>query len=257
MIGVIAGDIIGSVYEFTKHKSYDFQPLFHVKSKFTDDTVCTLAVMKSINESSCPKTTMHQFCREYFSTGGWGKRFIQWMCSKDPQPYNSYGNGSAMRIAPVAFVATSLDEALKLSDAYTGITHNHPEGMSAARAVVESIYLAREGLPVNDIRQAISKYYELDFTIASIRQEYQRTERALYSVPQAIAAALEANSFEDAIRLAVSLGGDTDTQAAIAGGIAEARFGVPHDIKDATLNYLDSNMLNIVEDFYQHHRNDS
>ena len=211
MIGVLAGDIIGSVYEFTKHKHYDFQPLFHVKSKFTDDTICTLAVMKSINESSCPKTTMHQFCREYFSTGGWGKRFIQWMCSKDPQPYNSYGNGSAMRIAPVAFAATSLNEALMLSDTYTEITHNHPEGMSAARAVVESIYLAREGMPVNDIRQAISKYYELDFTIASIRQKYQRTERALHSVPQAIVAALETTSFEDAIRLAVSLVGDTDT----------------------------------------------
>ncbi len=257
MIGVIAGDIIGSVYEFTKHKHYYFQPLFHVKSKFTDDTVCTLAVMKSINDNSCPKTTVYQFCREYFSTGGWGKLFIQWMCSKEPQPYNSYGNGSAMRIAPVAFVSSSLDEALKLSDAYTEITHNHPEGMNAARAVVESIYLAREGLPVKDIRQAIGKYYDLDFTIASIRQEYQRTERPLHSVPQAIVAALEATLFEDAIRLDVSLGGDTDTQAAIAGGIAEARFGVPDDIKDATLSYLDSNMLNIVEDFYQHHRNDS
>lgn len=162
-----------------------------------------------------------------------------------------------MRIAPVAFVSSSLDEALKLSDAYTEITHNHPEGMNAAKAVVESIYLAREGLPVKDIRQAISKYYDLDFTIASIRQGYQRTERALHSVPQAIVAALEAKSFEDAIRLAVSLGGDTDTQAAIAGGIAEARFGVPDDIKDATLSYLDGNMHSIVEDFYQHHRNDS
>ena len=161
-----------------------------------------------------------------------------------------------MRIAIVAFVATSLDEALKLSDTYTEITHNRPEGMSAARVVVESIYLAREGLPANDIRQAISKYYDLDFTIASIRKEYQRTERASHSVPQAIVAALEAKSFEDAMRLAVSLGGDTDTQAAIAGGIAEARFGMPDDIKDTTLSYLDSNMLNIVERFYRHHRND-
>jgi ADP-ribosyl-[dinitrogen reductase] hydrolase len=139
MIGVIAGDIIGYRYEFTKDKRYDFAPLFHPKSKFTDDTICSAAVMRSLINDSCPAETLHSHYRAYFSTGGWGQRFIKWMCSKDPQPYGSFGNGSAMRIAPVAFAATSLDEALMLSDAYTEITHNHPEGMNAARAVVESI----------------------------------------------------------------------------------------------------------------------
>ncbi|UTP72769.1 ADP-ribosylglycohydrolase family protein [Alteromonas sp. LMIT006] len=251
MLGVIAGDIIGSKYEFSKIKRYDFEPLFHPKSKYTDDTICTTAVMKSILDNSCPIKTMHSHCRKYFSTGGWGQRFIQWMASKDPQPYESWGNGSAMRIAPVGWVVKTPEEVIALSDKYTLITHNHPEAVDAARATSLSVFYARQGKSPDEIRHLLSVYYILDYSINDIRDEYQRTERAKDSVPQAITAALEATSFEDAIRLAVSLGGDTDTQAAIAGGVAEARFGVPKDIKNQALCYLDDDLTDIVMDFYK------
>ena len=250
MLGVIAGDIIGSKYEFSKVKRYDFTPLFHPKSKYTDDTICTTAVMKSIIDNACPIQTMHSHCRKYFSTGGWGQRFIQWMASKDPQPYESWGNGSAMRIAPVGWIANTPEEVIALSDKYTLMTHNHPEAVNAARATALSVSYARQNKSPDKIRQLLSEYYVLDYAISDIREGYQRTERAKDSVPQAITAALEATSFEDAIRLAVSLGGDTDTQAAIAGGIAEARFGVPEDIQNQALSYLDNDLKAIVLKFY-------
>lgn len=251
MLGVIAGDIIGSKYEFSKVKRYDFEPLFHPKSKYTDDTICTTAVMKAILDDTCPVQTMHSHCRKYFSTGGWGQRFIQWMASKDPQPYDSWGNGSAMRIAPVGWIANTPEEVIALSDKYTLITHNHPEAIDAARATALSVLYARQKKSPDEIRQLLSEYYVLDYSIHDIRESYQRTERAKDSVPQAITAALEAKSFEDAVRLAVSLGGDTDTQAAIAGGIAEARFGVPEDIQNQALSYLDDDLKAIVSDFYK------
>lgn len=251
MLGVIVGDMIGSKYEFSKIKRYDFEPLFHPKSKYTDDTICTTAVMKSILDNSCSIKTMHSHCRKYFSTGGWGQRFIQWMASKDPQPYESWGNGSAMRIAPVGWVANTSEEVIELSDKYTLITHNHPEAIDAARATALSVLYARQCKSPDEIRQLLSGYYVLDYCINDIREDYQRTERARDSVPQAITAALEATSFEDAIRLAVSLGGDTDTQAAIAGGIAEARFGVPEEIQNQALSYLDNDLKTIVSDFYK------
>ena len=250
MLGVIAGDIIGSKYEFSKVKRYDFEPLFYPKSKYTDDTICTTAVIKSILDNACPVQTMHSHCRKYFSTGGWGQRFIQWMASKDPQPYESLGNGSAMRIAPVGWIANTSEEVIALSDKYTLITHNHPEAIDAARATALSVLYARQNKSPDEIRQLLSDYYALDYSIHDIRDSYERTERARDSVPQAITAALEATSFEDAIRLAVSLGGDTDTQAAIAGGIAEARFGVPEEIQAQALSYLDDDLKGIVLKFY-------
>lgn len=251
MIGVIAGDIIGSVYEFTKHKQYDFSPLFHKKAKYTDDTICVTAIMKSIINQTPPKETMHSHCRAYFSTGGWGKMFVRWMGSKDPKPYNSYGNGSAMRIAPIGWVAKTKAEVISLSDNFTEITHNHEEGIKAARATALAVFYAKQGCSANEMRKRLSEYYDLDFTISDIKMTYIRTEVASDSVPQAIVAALEASSFEDAIRLAVSLGGDTDTQAAIAGGIAEARFGVPEEIQNKTLSYIDDDLKSIVSDFYK------
>ena len=193
---------------------------------------------------------MHSHCRKYFSTGGWGQRFIQWMASKDPQPYESWGNGSAMRIAPVGWIANTSEEVIALSDKYTLITHNHPEAIDAARATALSVLYARQNKSPDEIRQLLSDYYALDYSIHDIRDSYERTERARDSVPQAITAALEATSFEDAIRLAVSLGGDTDTQAAIAGGIAEARFGVPEEIQAQALSYLDDDLKGIVLKFY-------
>ena len=250
MLGVIAGDIIGSKYEFTKDKRYHFDPLFHPKSKYTDDTICTTAVMRSLSNDTCLVETMHTHCRKYFSTGGWGQRFIQWMATKNPAPYGSWGNGSAMRISPVGWVANSLEDVIALSDKYTLITHNHPEAIDAARATALAVFYARTGYSSYEIRELLSDIYTLDYTIASIQKDYQRTERALYSVPQAITAALEAKSFEDALRLAICLGGDTDTQAAIAGGIAEARFGVPDDIAKQAMSYLDDELTSIISEFY-------
>ena len=173
------------------------------------------------------------------------------MASKNPKPYESWGNGSAMRIAPVGWVANTPEEVIELSDKYTLITHNHPEAIDAARATSLSVFYARQPKTPDEIRQLLSEYYVLDYSIDDIRAEYKRTERAKDSVPQAISTALEATSYEDAIRLAVSLAGDTDTQAAIAGGIAEATFGVPENIKNQTLCYLDDDLTNIVMDFYK------
>lgn len=178
MLGVIAGDIIGSKYEFSKVKRYDFEPLFHPKSKYTDDTICTTAVMKSILKNACPIKTMHSHCRQYFSTGGWGQRFIQWMASEDPQPYESWGNGSAMRIGPVGWVANTSEKAIELSDKYTLITYNHPEAIDAARATALTVLFARQDKTPDDIRQLLSEYYVLDYSISDIREGYQRTERA-------------------------------------------------------------------------------
>lgn len=251
MLGNITGDIIGSYYEFKKLTLYDFEPLFHPYAKFTDDTVCTIAVMDGLINTLDATQVLHRWGREYWSVGGWGKRFAFWLASPNPQPYGSYGNGSAMRVAPVAWLANSEAETLELSDKFTSITHNHPDGMNAARATALAVFLGRTGENQDDIRQRLSEYYNLAFTIDEIKSCYLRTEVAKDSVPQAIVCALEATSFEDAIRKAVSLSGDTDTQDAIAGGIAEALFGIPEEIKAKTLLYLDVKMLNIVEQFYK------
>ncbi len=251
MIGVITGDIVGSVYEFKKRFPYSFDPLFHLKAKFTDDTICSLAVMDAILQDASPRNTLHSWGREFWSTGGWGKMFVRWLASKEPEPYGSYGNGAAMRIAAVGWVGQSVSQVIEMSDRFTEITHNHPDGMKSARAVALAVYFARRGMRAEDIREVLSEYYDLDFAISDVIDDYQRTEVAEESVPHAIVCALEATTFEDAIRKAVSLGGDTDTQAAIAGGIAEARFGVPDDIQEQALTYLTPKMLDVVETFYE------
>lgn len=251
MIGVIAGDIIGSVYEFSKKIPYSFEPLFHPAAKFTDDTICSLAVMDSILQNTSPQDSLHTWCRRYWSTGGWGKMFVQWLASSNPSPYGSFGNGAAMRIAAVAWVSKSENEVIELSDKYTDITHNHPDGIISARATSLAVYLCKNGTPIDDVRIALNEYYDLNFSIADVIDSYRRTEVASESVPHAIVCALEAVSFEDAIRKAISLGGDTDTQAAIAGGIAEARFGIPSDIRKKTLKFLKPEMLSVVNLFYE------
>jgi ADP-ribosylglycohydrolase len=250
VLGNITGDIIGSYYEFKKTTPYDFTPLFHPLAKITDDTVCTIAVMDGLINSLDATQALHKWGREYWSVGGWGKKFALWLASPNPTPYGSYGNGCAMRVAPVAWFAKSEVETLELSDKFTRITHNHPDSMSAARATSLAIFLGRTGTTKNCIRERLSEYYDLAFSIDEIKPNYKRTEVAKDSVPQAIVCALEATSFEDAIRKAVSLSGDTDTQAAIAGGIAEAIFGIPDEIRMKTLSYLDDTMLSVVKRFY-------
>ena len=251
MLGVICGDIVGSVYEFKRNIPYQFTPLFHDKAKITDDTVCSIAVMDALLNNTDATQALHFWCRKYFHIGGWGKRYVQWLASNDPQPYGSAGNGSAMRIASVGWVARTEEEVLLLADKYTAVTHNHPDGMAAARATSLAVYFARHGVSQAEIKQRLSHYYDLNFTINDIRDAYQRTELAKDSVPQAIVCALEATSLEDAIRLAVSLGGDADTQAAIAGGIAEALFGVDDAFIKPIKQRLNNDMWDVVLRFYR------
>jgi ADP-ribosyl-[dinitrogen reductase] hydrolase len=253
MIGSLAGDLIGSAYEFSRLKNKNFQPLFHPKARFTDDTVCTVAVADALLTQSDPQESMVRWCNTYAENGGWGRQFALWFLSDKPQPYGSWGNGAAMRISPVGFLANDESQVLAWSDRFSGLTHNHPEAMGSAQAVALAIYWARQGDSMDSIkRQLIDRYgYALEQTPDDIRPDYVRTERATDSVPQAISCAIYADGFEDAIRNAVSLGGDSDTIAAIAGGIAEAAFGVPDHIKKNTLAYLPGDMRSVVLNFYE------
>jgi len=192
---------------------------------------------------------MQEVGRNYPSCG-YGGSFGLWVFSNNPKPYNSFGNGAAMRVSPVGFVAKSLDQAISLSKKVTEVTHNHPEGIKGAEATAVAIYLARNGYNINDIKNYIDKhYYKMNFTLDEIRDTYKFNETCQDTVPQAIMAFLESTSFEDAIRNAISIGGDSDTLAAITGGIAEACYGIPKEIRNKALTYLDKRLLNILLDF--------
>jgi ADP-ribosylglycohydrolase len=252
MLGSITGDIIGSWYEFRNIKVKDFQPLFHKGAKFTDDTVCTVAIADALVHELDPAATLQRWGREYWSNGGWGQRFNLWLADDNPEPYNSYGNGAAMRVGAAGLLATSMEDALGLASSVTVITHNHPEGMKAAQATASAIWLARQGVVPEQIRKELTERfgYRLDVTVDEIRPGYKFTEASQDSVPQALVCALEATGFEDAIRNAVSIGGDSDTIAAIAGSVAEARFGIPQEIAAKTWSYLPRDMRAVLTALY-------
>ena len=252
MLGTITGDIIGSAYEFKNYRSKAFEPLFHPDARFTDDTVCTVAIADALIRGSDPASTLQAWCQRYAENGGWGQRFALWIFENPPQPYGSWGNGAAMRISPVGFLATTEEEAVQWADAATVFTHNHPEAIDSARAVALAIFWSCNKMETTQIAAYLTKRfgYDLSQTPDDIRSTYKRTERASGSVPQAIVCALQAISFEDAIRNAVSIGGDTDTIAAIAGGIAEARFGIPEELAKQTWSYLPADMRSVVTAFY-------
>jgi ADP-ribosylglycohydrolase len=253
MLGTLIGDIIGSAYEFSHFKGKDFAPLFHPKARFTDDTVCTVAVAAALVHGTDPQTAMIEWCKRYAENGGWGKQFALWFLDDNPQPYNSWGNGAAMRIAPVGLLANTEAEVIGWSDTVSAITHNHPDAMNTAQAVALAIYWARRKTSAQDIGRLLTERYgyPLHLTPDDIRPGYKRTEKALDSVPQAISCALHSTSFEDAIRNAVSLGGDSDTIAAIAGGIAEALHGIPPDIAAQAWTYLPDDMQTVMRELYQ------
>jgi ADP-ribosylglycohydrolase len=257
MLGAIVGDIVGSVYEFNNYRAKDFEPLFHPRASFTDDTVCTVAIADALVFGRDPSTTLRDWCRRYWSNGGWGNRFALWIASDNGKPYNSLGNGGAMRVSAAGFLATSLDEAVKLSSMVTEITHNHPEGMRGAAATAVAIHLARQGLSSESIRSMITAQfgYELSMSVDQIRPGYRRSEKSQDSVPQALTCALEACSFEDAIRNAVSIGGDSDTIAAIAGSVAEALFGIPQALLNETYSRIPYEMTAVMHALY--HRSPS
>lgn len=233
MTGAIAGDIIGSVYEFDNIKTTDF-PLFTNESDYTDDTIMTVAVADWLLNGGDLAKVMQRYGREYpYPTGGYGGRFSGWLREKEPLPYNSWGNGSAMRVSAVGWMFDSLEKTLEVAKETAVVTHNHPEGIKGAQATAAAIYLARTGKSKQDIKQYIETAfsYDLGRTCDEIRPFYRFNESCQGTVPEAIIAFLDSSDFEDAIRLAVSLGGDSDTLACITGGIAEAFYGIPEDIK--------------------------
>lgn len=257
MIGAIIGDIVGSRFEWNNIKTKDFD-LFTAGCFFTDDSVMTIAVADALIRANGNIDVLSEYAVESmqligrpYPDCGYGGSFYHWMYSDNPRPYGSYGNGAAMRVSACGFAAKSLEEAKALSKAVTEVTHNHPEGIKGAEATAVAIYLARSGYSIEEIQQHIStKYYPMDFTLDEIRDTYEFNETCQDTVPQALKAFIESLDFEDAIRNAISIGGDSDTLAAITGGIAEAYYGVPQDIKDKALKYLDDDLLQIVNRFY-------
>jgi type I restriction enzyme M protein len=256
MIGAIIGDIVGSRFEWRNIKTKEFEFLSS-RCKFTDDSVMSLAVAKALLDcggdySKLGERTvksMRDVGRPYPNCG-YGGMFRRWMYSDNPAPYNSFGNGAAMRVSACGFAARSLDEAIDLSRRVTEVTHNHPEGMKGAEATAVCVFLAREGKKIPEIRDYVNeRYYPMNFTLDGIRDSYRFKETCQETVPQAIMAFLESVSFEDAIRNAISIGGDSDTLAAITGGIAEAYYGVPDDIRKRALTFLDERLLGILSDF--------
>jgi len=254
MLGAIAGDIIGSVHEFEGRKTKDF-PLFVGKSRFTDDTVLTVAVADCLLTGSSYTDKFHEYTRAY-PDRGYGVRFWHWVKSGSRQPYNSWGNGSAMRVSPVAFAFQTLDEVLEEARASAEVTHNHPEGIRGAQATAAATFLARQGASKSEIRRQIERQfgYDLSRTTKIIRQTYAFNESCQETVPEAITSFLESEDYEDAVRLAISLGGDADTLACITGGIAEAFYGrVPDAIANQALALLDAGLRKTVKRFYESH----
>ena len=224
MLGSIAGDIIGSVYEWNRIKTKDF-PLFQPNSVFTDDSVLTIAIAEAIQNQSDYRTTVIQYGRCY-PHAGYGSAFQQWLLTTEPEPYESWGNGSAMRVSPVGVAFSDEATVLKESELTAVFTHNHPEGIKGAQATALTVFMAKHGNTKDDIRDAISSkfQYDLSKTIDDIRESYTFQVSCQKSVPEAILAFLDSTSWEDAVRNAISLGGDSDTLACITGGIAEAFY---------------------------------
>lgn len=250
MIGAIAGDVIGSVYEAHPIKSMDF-PLFGRESQFTDDTVLTVATVYSILEQCDYAEAFRTFGRRY-PRAGYGGAFYHWLFSSRSGPYNSWGNGSAMRVSPVGFAFESVDAVLEEAERSASVTHNHPEGIKGAQATALAVFLARKGEDKDSIKDDIEKRftYNLSRTLDDIRPGYRFDVSCQGSVPESITAFLESKDFEDAIRKAVSLGGDSDTMACIAGGIAHAFYRkIPEDIVANVRERLPVEFLEIIDRF--------
>ncbi|MBQ4556663.1 MAG: ADP-ribosylglycohydrolase family protein [Clostridia bacterium] len=270
MYGAIIGDIVGSKYEFNNIKTKEF-PFLSDGCSYTDDTIMTIAVARALMNANGKHTEFYNTLIEEMKTlgrkyphpqGGYGGRFEQWILSNNPSPYNSFGNGSAMRVSPCAIYAVELQEALELAEISASVTHNHPEGIKGAKATAAAIFMAKTCKSKDEIRKYISdKFYPLDKTVDEIRKSYEFNETCQDTVPQAIIAFLESESFEDAIRNAVSLGGDTDTLAAITGSIAwvyyskedcdSGKFNFPIDLSHIeTINsILPSEFVDTLNEF--------
>ena len=250
MFGAIAGDVIGSVYEHYQIKTSDF-PLFHRGCRFTDDTVLTVAIAHAILEQTDYASALKAFGRRY-PDAGYGGSFYRWIFEPGVQPYNSWGNGSAMRVSPVGFAFDDVDRVLLEAKRSAEVSHNHPEGIKGAQATAVAVLLARQGRNKASIRREIGHRfgYNLDRSIQEIRPSYRFDVSCQGSVPESIIAFLDSKDYEDAIRLAISLGGDSDTLACIAGGIAHAFYGeVPAEIATRVRGLLTQDLLAVVDKF--------
>jgi ADP-ribosylglycohydrolase len=259
VMGAIIGDIVGSTYErgrkcpnHMKSKEFDFFKKWeHGKEvRFTDDTVLTVAVADALMSDGDFKSAILRYSNKY-PNSGFGGRFREWMTDKDPQPYGSFGNGSAMRVSPVAWFYDNIHDVMDVALKTAEVTHNHPDGINGAQAVAAAIFLARTGSTKEEIKAFVEKgcSYNLSRTLNGIRPGYLFDSSCGGSVPEAIIAFLESVDFEDSIRNAISLGGDTDTQAAIAGSIAEAYYGIPDFLKKKAIPFLPNAIFDIVMKF--------
>jgi ADP-ribosylglycohydrolase len=250
MIGAIAGDIIGSIYEHQPIKTKDF-PLFADRCRFTDDTVLTIAVAHAILTGKSYLQALVEIGRKY-PGAGYGGSFMDWLFSDHPKPYNSWGNGAAMRVSPVGFAFTTEDAVLRHAKMTAEVSHNHPEGIKGAQAVALGVFLAKNGAGKDALRSRISEQfgYDLNRTVEEIRPDYRFDVSCQKTVPEAVIAFLDSDSYEDAVRNAVSLGGDSDTLACITGGIADAFYGgVGEFIEKQVEKRLPPDLLKIVREF--------
>ena len=255
MYGAILGDIIGSPYEFDMGSKTKEFPLFSKRSTFTDDSVMTIAVAEAFlgvpDDDEVIRKRLIDAMQKYgalYPHAGYGLRFSDWLDSEAPMPYNSWGNGSAMRVSAVAWLYNDLETVRHMARLSAEVTHNHPEGIKGAEATASAIFLARTGYTKDRIRQYIENEfgYALNRTCDEIRPTYHHVESCMETVPEAITAFLEGDSFEDVIRTAVSLGGDCDTLTCIAGSIAEAFYGVSDDLKKECMSRLPQDLLEVL-----------
>ena len=254
MLGALIGDIVGSRFEWHNHRDKDFR-LFTEQNRFTDDSVLTIAIGKAIlecrgNYEKLGERTVNAMLalgRKY-PERGYGGKFRTWLSSDNPQPYNSCGNGAGMRVSLCAWAATSEEEAKVLAKKVTEVTHNHPEGIKGAEAITMATYFALHGRDKEFIGAYVKQHYypDMNFTIDEIRPNYNFDVTCQGSIPQAIEAFLEGQDFEDTIRTAISLGGDSDTIGAMAGAIAQAYYGIPEKMKEKALAYLEEDLREIV-----------
>ena len=259
MIGAILGDVVGSIYEFDNIKTKEFE-LFDKECFFTDDSVMTIAIAEALlREKQITKDNIEEFKENlmtlmheigvFYPDCGYGGHFLMWILRKKRQPYNSFGNGSAMRVSAVGWYAKTLEEAELIAKATAEVSHNHPEGIKGAVATAGAVFLARAGATMDEIKKYILKHYTIDFTLDEIRPTYDYDITCQGTVPPAMQAFFESTSFEDAIRNAISIGGDSDTIACMTGAVAEAFYGVPDPIRTQVLPFVTGEVRAIYDRF--------
>ena len=251
MLGAIVGDIVGSRFEFDNIHTKQFE-LFGNGCSFTDDTICTCAVADAAMNEKSYRDTLLEWCRRYPNPkGAYGGSFARWIHSADPQPYNSFGNGSAMRVSAVGWLFGTMEEVMEQARLSAEPTHNHPEGIKGAQATASAVFMLRHARSKDDVKRYLENTfgYRLDYTVDYLRCHNSFDETCQVTVPQAIVCFMESNGFEDAIRNAISIGGDSDTIGAITGALAEAFYTVPDDIRTKALTYLDPAMKQILSQF--------